>query len=334
MEKYADAEDRMDALRSMDNVIFFSQKDNPPLPNRLSGGDLDGDRFEILTEDCGFWGPKYKTYKPDSYTDDGPKPAGKKDPENEIQSFDIKELANFIGNYIRNDCFLELQDTLMCLADQEQEGLKSARVRGLATWLSQAVDYPKSGEEVNLARDIFTNPDFNVTAKPDFLRALNRKAFHDANGEYYQSPNLLGEIYRDVADIKYKVPEVIDNSGLQKRLAGGWKVGPTESPSLANDLDGAVEEIVKEERARFLEYRNTQGLSEPSEIELFLRKQHDDFPNNLINDLVTKILVRLSAPDIIVFVDSGRRPPTVRPGKGYGHLDIEVIFRRCLYKAW
>ena len=42
------------ALKSMDNVIFFSLKESPSFPSRLARGDLDGDRFEILTKTCSF----------------------------------------------------------------------------------------------------------------------------------------------------------------------------------------------------------------------------------------------------------------------------------------
>lgn len=59
-----DLEQRIKALNALDNAIFFSQKTHPklpPLPNRLSDGDLDGDRFEVLTKQCGLWGEAYET---------------------------------------------------------------------------------------------------------------------------------------------------------------------------------------------------------------------------------------------------------------------------------
>ena len=57
----SDDKDQINALFAMKNVIFFSQKDNPPLTNRLSGGDLDEDRFEVLIKECGFFRDDYKT---------------------------------------------------------------------------------------------------------------------------------------------------------------------------------------------------------------------------------------------------------------------------------
>ena len=342
MTKYIDAEDRMNALISMDNVIFFSQNDDPPLPNRLSGGDLDGDRFEIVTKDCGFWGDEYKTSDPDSYTDDGIKSTGKKVSDNEIKSFDVKELANFIGSYIRNDCFLELQDTLMSLADQESEGLKSDRVRGLAKWLSQAVDYAKSGQEVNLARDIFTNPNFNVTTKPDFLYPLSQKAFHDVNGEYYQTPNLLGRIYRKVADTEYTIPNVVTNLGLRKKLADVWRLeGLIENTtSLAEDvdeLDDAARAIANDGALDFMDFMlwlDTPVSVLSSEIDLFLGKQRADILNTQIDDLVDKILSELAQRDIVVIVDASPTPRLVRLGGRYDHETVEMIYKRCLYVAW
>lgn len=136
-----DSRDRMELLLEMDNVIFFSQVDNPPFPNRLSGGDLDGDKFELLTKACGFWGKDYKTSAFDDYTDLAQRESEDLDPSYSIpeldfgdfnfhgsmtlprqkigrKPFDINEVARFIGDYVRNDCFADLEDLLMCLADQ------------------------------------------------------------------------------------------------------------------------------------------------------------------------------------------------------------------------
>lgn len=68
MKMYSDCGKRITALNSMNNVIFISQKDNPPLPNKLSG-DLYGDRFEVLTKECGFRG-NHQNSDPDDYTED------------------------------------------------------------------------------------------------------------------------------------------------------------------------------------------------------------------------------------------------------------------------
>jgi hypothetical protein len=149
-----DCEDRYAALTGMNNVIFFSLKDDPPFPSRLSGGDLDGDHFEILTEKCGFWDPGY--YAPSEfqkYDDDAREvpdhnsPSDGKqcqlgveevpsrikglpqDPIDELKSFDIGNLAEFMGQYVRYDCFDELDAIFMRLADKRPTGMKDKDVQ-------------------------------------------------------------------------------------------------------------------------------------------------------------------------------------------------------------
>lgn len=108
--------------------------------------------------------------------------------------FDINEVAQFIGDYVRNDCFADPEDLITCLADQTRTGMNDKRVKELAPWLSKAVGYAKSGKEVNLIKDIFEKPEFRVVGKPDFLIPLKNKSLLDSRGEYYSSPNLLGRI--------------------------------------------------------------------------------------------------------------------------------------------
>lgn len=203
---------RMNALTIMDNVIFFSQKDRPPLPNRLSGGDLDGDRFEVLTKDCGFWTTNYSTSAPDNYTDDESGPLSQ--PSHDLKSFDISRLTGFIGHFIKNHCFEDLQDILMSLADQREGGMKHDDVKALAKWLSKAVDYAKSGEVVDLTKDVLQDPRFKVLEKPDFLCALNGKALHDPKAKYHESSSVLGKIYREHIHMKYTLPRRLDNLTL------------------------------------------------------------------------------------------------------------------------
>jgi hypothetical protein len=240
----SDADKRIEtlSLSQMMNVIFFSQmpkQGKAPLTNQLAGGDLDGDRYEVLTKDCGFWGPGYGTSEPADYTEGEmsrteavtsiiPSAAtalsidrvgAKSIPivSNKGEPFDVAKLASFIGDYIRNDCFDVLQERLMCMVDEKQEGMKDKDVKKLSPWLSKAVDYAKSGKEVDLVENVLSKTEFRVTKTPDFIRALKSKAFYDSMDDehdcgknsvgdmnnfddstsvVYDSPNLLGKIYR------------------------------------------------------------------------------------------------------------------------------------------
>ena len=352
---HKDIGDRLAALLEMDNVIFFSQKDRPPLPNCLSGGDLDGDRFEVVTKACGFWVEKYKISGSDNYA--GPVGASQskghagftqnliatQPPHNEMKSFDITELTSFVGNYVRNDCFSELQDILMCLADQTEHGLKDDVVKRLAKSLSDAVDYPKNGKEVNLARDVFANPDYVVKRKPDFVSALGRKVYHDANGEFYRSKKFLRKIYRTISNMNFtlaeRAEENTDDLDLWNMLREHWLVdsGNIQDSKLnrhVNELFYAIKDMTGLEWDRYDNYRDENRRYVDTELDLFMRKKDDDFPFNFINDLVLRVLKELERQEMVRIVHVHHSPPTVRLGTTYDYKTVDRIYKICLHFAW
>ena len=141
-----------------------------------------------------------------------------------MNSFDFSKVARFVGQYIRNDCFTELQDLHMWLADERPQGMNDPDVKALAYWLSQAVDYAKSGVKVDLYKDVINAPRFKVgRAKPDFLRGVNQETPDDTNKEYYLSSKLLGKIYRTISKIEYRIPDILDDTPLQEKVAHFWK---------------------------------------------------------------------------------------------------------------
>lgn len=84
--------------------------------------DLDGDRFEILTgfERYDSWLHGFEPSPYNDYIDEGTQ---KK--QSKMKDFDVEGLAKFIGQYFRNDCFAELQDIHMCLADERAGGMRT-----------------------------------------------------------------------------------------------------------------------------------------------------------------------------------------------------------------
>lgn len=332
----SDVQDRMKFLEAMDNVIFFSQKDDPPLPNRLAGGDLDGDRFEILTRECGFW---METSLPDCYTDDAiatTETDTDTDTNTKITPFDIGELAKFIGRHIQNDCFEYLQARLMWLADQKKCGMKDPHVKELAKSLSKAVDYAKSGEAVHLLEDVLSNPAFKVLEpKPDFLRALNRKNPVNPDQKYYESQSLLGKIYRKVGKVSYDFPRVNPFHGesrygpLEDFVNKIYKQWVPKRPEHAkvwermeeyHDID-ELKSGIQVERERYKAYRRTQHLLDGSEVDLFMRKKQDDFPDTFIDELYRIITNWLMAQYF-------EASPQTQPENN------EIRFRCCLLIAW
>ena len=347
--KFTDTDKHFLAMTCMDNVIFFSQRDDPPFPNLLSGGDLDGDRFEILTgsENCDSWLHGFEASHPQSYVEDENSVGETQKVQPKVKDFDISELAKFIGQYIQNDCFAELQDIHMCLADEKSEGMKNSDVMDLATWLSQAVDYAKSGVKVDLYENVLNTDKFRVTAKPDFLRGLNRRASYDSKGGYYQSPKVLGRIYRKISELNYDVPGPVDDSTLKAAIARDLKLEHSEYERLqaidnsgtreANaPLQATFEENVKSALGDYRRYLFTQNISQLPEVEIFLRKKLDSFPESQLWSLSRLVLGHLEIDGHVSQVQIQSNPQQVR----YKLCDptkrpfVKREYKIYLFRAW
>ncbi|MCJ1463057.1 hypothetical protein MMC07_001661, partial [Pseudocyphellaria aurata] len=351
----AEIEARIHALVSMDNVIFFSQHDRPPLPHRLSGGDLDGDRFEVLTKECGFWDERYHTSNPANYADDEDKPPLQSDSNDE--GFNISRLADFVGHFVQNHCFDDLQDVLMCLADEREGGLNHDDTKDLARWLSKAVDYAKNGEVVDLTKDVLKNSRFRPTRIPDFLCALNRKAYYDPEERYYESSSLLGKLYRANRGKQYKIPNRTKNLGLLliPDLDPTRFIKPVLPATMSLfRLEDVIDKIVEGHAHQYRQYclqqrldnvtsishqferATTYGnykLSEISEVQLFLRDQDDDFPNHFVQQLIMEVRDYLLNNDNIshTWLDS---PTTGKRILLHEPKFVRDIYKWCLRKAW
>ncbi|KAF4472950.1 RNA-dependent RNA polymerase [Fusarium albosuccineum] len=349
---WADGVDRAHALLQMDNVIFFSQEDNPPLPNRLSGGDLDGDRFEVLTKACRFWGDAYKTTKPDSYTEDGPPAATDQappKPDSVNKPFDIDQLATFITQYIRNDCFAELEHRLLALADQKDNGMNDSDVKNLALWLSQAVDYAKSGKAVDLVADVFKNPKFKVSESPDFLRALGQRGAVDSGAGFYQSSNLLGRLYRKFQGIPYNFVSRLDNRSLIDKLAKAWPVEDKQDRLSHQDEGFYSYNDLRQLRGKLNAHMESYGWelvkattshngyeelfqNSAAELDLFLGKQQGDFATKQVQELMELISQLFVDRKIVSWSETA--PLRVRPLADYDRKTVEAMYKQHLYTAW
>ena len=345
MKDCADRKDWIAAMETIDDAIFFSQKDNPPFPRRLSGGDLDGDRFEILT-DLSYIGEKGSdSLEASNYAENEAHP--RKMHGSEIGSFDSKELSRFVSQYIQNDCFAELQDTLMCLADQKPTGMNDEDVKDLAKWLSQAVDYAKSGNKVDLTENVLNHSNFEFAAKPDFLRAVNLKAFYDAKGEYYESSGLLGRIYRMVKEVQFIYPEVLDNAGLRDKVADAWasktfakryfdiEFRKAKFEKVKTKVDCALEGIIKDLFEDYCKYLQDQGICGESEVDIFFRPPLDEFPDQHIRSLKRGLLNLLSVEKITRVESLSEEGGNVFTfGDQLSPEAVEFIYRSSLFQAW
>ncbi|RFU77202.1 hypothetical protein TARUN_5033 [Trichoderma arundinaceum] len=155
-------------LRHLRDVVVFPSTGDRPVPNMLSGGDLDGDDFFVIWEPSLIppeWNHPAMNYCSPS-------------PEELDRDVNSDDLRNFFVKYMKNDV-LPLIATAH-LAHADSSGAKSKVCLQLAELHSQAVDYPKTGEPAEW------NPAAHSPQEwPHFMEKKHR----------YKSKKALGDIY-------------------------------------------------------------------------------------------------------------------------------------------
>lgn len=126
-------------LRDLTNVIVFSRRGARDLPSQLSGGDLDGDIYNVI------WHPSavpHTMFTPADYP--------------RVEALDLgravtrEDMTNFFIDFIKQDCLGVIATRHMVLADQKEEGTLHPDCLRLAQLHSTAVDFSKSGKRVEL----------------------------------------------------------------------------------------------------------------------------------------------------------------------------------------
>ncbi|RDA91943.1 hypothetical protein CP533_1312 [Ophiocordyceps camponoti-saundersi (nom. inval.)] len=121
-------------LRHLKDVIVFPSTGDRPLPNMLSGGDLDGDDFFCIWEPSLI--PDEWNFPPMNYT--GVKPKELSEPVK------VDDIRNFFVQYMKYDNLGLIATAHVGQADLQ--GPKSQLCQSLAEEHSKAVDYPKTGQ--------------------------------------------------------------------------------------------------------------------------------------------------------------------------------------------
>ncbi|KAI9929614.1 hypothetical protein MW887_001088 [Aspergillus wentii] len=186
------------------NCIVFSQKGKRDLPSQLSGGDLDGDMFNVI------WDPEAmptRIFPPADYP--------RVDPVDLGRPVTKSDMAEFFVDFMRTDRLGVIAIKHMIMADQMAEGTCHSDCKKLAQLHSTAVDFSKTGIPVSLEDIPWMN-----RFRPDFLAPgpqteLCDKSEIDLSApvvpaksdedegigpphKYYKSEKLLGKLYRAV----------------------------------------------------------------------------------------------------------------------------------------
>ena len=127
-------------LSELGNCIVFSQKGQRDLPSQLSGGDLDGDVFNVI------WDPEVldvvRTFPPADYA--------RVDPLELDRAVESSDMADFFIDFMKTDHLGVIATRHMILADQRPNGTLDKDCRLLAELHSSAVDFSKTGRAVEL----------------------------------------------------------------------------------------------------------------------------------------------------------------------------------------
>ncbi|KAF2449704.1 RdRP-domain-containing protein [Karstenula rhodostoma CBS 690.94] len=144
-------------LRALRNCIVFSQKGARDLPSCLSGGDLDGDVYNVIWDIDAVSGCQ-RTFLPAQYPRVVPLNIGRK--------VEKKDMTDFFIQFMATDQLGLIANRHMILADQRPKGTADPDCVTLAELHSTGVDYSKTGIPVSM--DTFRNIKTN-RYRPHFL---------------------------------------------------------------------------------------------------------------------------------------------------------------------
>lgn len=203
------------SLGHLRNCIVFSQKGKRDLPSQLSGGDLDGDIFNVIWDQYAVSNCQ-RVFSPADYPLAKPRELNR-----QVQREDMTE---FFVEFMKTNNLGVIATRHMILADQRHAGTVDADCVKLAQLHSTSVDYSKTGVPVSMEtlRAIRANrfrPDFMAPAPPTHLQnrteiifdAPTRPAADEYNDEeedsgpgfrYYLSDKVLGQLYRAINEQK------------------------------------------------------------------------------------------------------------------------------------
>ncbi|KAG8870576.1 hypothetical protein FRC20_011669 [Serendipita sp. 405] len=181
------------------NCVVFSCRGKRSLPSMLAGGDLDGDIYALILD-------------PNLHIVENKPPEEAtvaKVLKNIGRSSNVRDLGDFVTDYIKNDMLGVISTRLLRTADKAEKCMEDEACLTLARLHSIAVDFPKTGIPVQ-----FHEMPRAPKGLPDWDSG---QANVDAESDsYYRSERHLGYLYREVK--LPAVPEAKRTARQQLRL--------------------------------------------------------------------------------------------------------------------
>ncbi|OCL15167.1 RdRP-domain-containing protein [Glonium stellatum] len=193
-------------LAMLNNCVVFSQHGSRDLPSQLSGGDLDGDSYNVI------WDNQLIikiVHEPADYPRVSPVDIGRE--------VTIDDMSDFFVTFMETDQLGRISTLHQALADRHQEGTMHTDCIKLAGLASTAVDFSKTGIPI----DVKQIPRYD-RARPDFMAPGPRVLIEDEAAifeeeadddeedavgaldpdaekiRYYRSNKVLGQLFRAI----------------------------------------------------------------------------------------------------------------------------------------
>ncbi|KAI8949918.1 RNA dependent RNA polymerase-domain-containing protein [Xylaria longipes] len=200
-------------LRSLSNCIVFSQKGDRDLPSQLSGGDLDGDIYNVIWDSVAVEGCQLE-FEPADYPRVAPLDIGR--------NVEASDMTEFFVRFMATDQLGLIANRHIILADIHEAGTIHDECKLLAAMHSTAVDYSKTGIAVDMSKMASLKrtkyrPDFLAPAPPTNIVDKTEIQFEPPtapSGEededddtgprhrFYKSTKILGKLYRAIDEKK------------------------------------------------------------------------------------------------------------------------------------
>ncbi|GJJ16076.1 hypothetical protein Clacol_010355 [Clathrus columnatus] len=224
-------------LEHLNNCVVFSQRGYRPLPNKLSGSDLDGDEYDLIP---------LKDLHPPKIVEPGSYPAAPK----KILDHDatISDIADFVVDYILNDMLGIVATNFLLISDKHS--IFHADCATLAELHSWAVDFPKNGQPVPANRIPY--PEGRL--RPDWhAPEVDTKGHAD----FYKSESILGVLFRDV-----ELPETKQSSTEGKEDPVSNLMSTFDYLSLSNMvLRDSVSKTLQEKLSEHVNLSHTDAVA-------------------------------------------------------------------------
>lgn len=198
-------------LQELRNVVVFSQHGARDLPSQLSGGDLDGDLYNVIYDR--HLRPIH-TYVAARYP--------RATPVELDRPVKAKDMSDFFVTFMETDQLGMLCNVHLQLADQQPLGVLDPNCIKIARMASVAVDYSKTGIPIDmneLPRHNRNRPDFMAPSPRVLISEFGELEFESTEDDdddafegideekkpmrYYRSEKVLGHLYRNVDEKQF-----------------------------------------------------------------------------------------------------------------------------------